>query len=168
MDCVYKGCRLSSCSSSENITQSLRWVKPLRSLGASGSVIIRKLQHLQAQGTRLCVHSCPCSSCQGCLPEPYLQEEVTPPCSKCLSRGTGPSRVPRGESAPHPQPERKSSLPPPDPWRRRATRRWVGFPARVLPTGTEQFCPQAHLWLGPAYIFLSPLHESSFGGGGRP
>lgn len=89
----------------------MRWVKPLGSLGALGSIIIRKWQHLQAQGTRLCVHSCPCSSCHGRLPGPYLQEEVTPPCSRCLSRGMGPSRVPRGEAAPHPQPERKSSLP---------------------------------------------------------
>lgn len=43
-------------------------------------------------------------SCPGGLPWPYLQEEMSPPCSKCLSRRIGPSRVP------HPQPE---TLPPP-------------------------------------------------------
>lgn len=169
MGCVFKGCRLSSCILSENITQSLRWVKPLGSLGASGSISIRKLQHLQAQGTRLCAHSRPCSSCWGCLPGPYLQEGATPPCSKCLSRGMGPSRVP-GVRQPH-IPGQKESLPslPPPPWRRRrATRGWMGFPACVLPTGTQQFCPQPHLWLGPAYIVLLPLHEFSFKGWGQP
>lgn len=44
-------------------------------------------------------------SCQGGLPRPYLQEETSPPCSKCLRR-TEPRSVPRGEVVPHPQPEK--------------------------------------------------------------
>lgn len=42
----------------------------------------------------------------------------------------------------------------------------MGFPACVLPTGTQQFCPQLHSGLGPAYIVLLLLHEFNFKGWG--
>lgn len=87
-----------------------------------------------------------------------------------LVQRDGAKQSPKGRGSPT-SPAREKVFPPcpPQPWRRRrATGGWMGFPARVLPTGTEQFCPQPHLWLGPAHMVLSPLHGFSFKGGGSP
>ena len=80
-----------------------------------------------------------------------------------LVQRDGAKQSPKGRGSPISPTREKVFRPcPPQPWRRRrATGGWMGFPARVLPTGTEQFCPQPLLWLGPAYMVLSPLMGST-------
>ena len=117
------------------------------------------MQHLQAQGARLCVYSCPCRQLPG---RPALALSPGGNVPTLLQMFVQKDRAKQCPTSP----ARKS---PPTPlWRRRVTREWMELLARVLPTGTEGFCPQPPLWLRSPHTFPSPSHDFSFRAGGGP